>query len=721
MKLRKFVSIVLAVLLLTALLPVSASAAVKLPKGYQALAENERFIVGVNTSNCFFCVADKAVGEVFESNPSNWKTDKKATGSNKTKLQSQLIVTVLRGETGNTETVNSQAGSVGKGTVKLQKVDDGLRILYTFKDYGITVPLYVTIAEDCFRVYVPANEIEETTGDQLLDVEIAPLLGASGTRDEGYILIPDGSGALIHFNNGKTKAGAYKAQVYGSDKTFAATVDNNTMLRAALPVLGMDCGDYGLMVVATQGDAHAYVNAAVSGVTHSYNTMSFSFSVRAKGEYTIGEENYNARTVNLYQQDKSTEGRYEVSYYPLPEGACDWLAMADAYGEMLLGDRAADAEKRVSLRLYGMIYKDKPFLGIPVSSAIALTPYARAAEMLQQLKDAGVPVVAEYLNWNNSAARNRMGGVKASGTLGGQKAMKALLETSKQAGAPVYFTTNALSFSSENALIARFTDAATKLSSFPVELHTFAISTHKEDETIAPDYVVKADRAADRAAEMVAAYGKLGAKASLGDAANLLYSDYTSKNGNRSALKAAVTKMLDDAGKTLMSWPNAYALPYAAYVTDVPQESSNLSLADETVPFYAQVLQGRVGFSGAAVNLADEPRVAFLHALETGADLAFTVAAENTDELRFSDDSALYAIRFDDWKETIAAMHAELSGARAQLDSLVSREAAGETVVLKYANGAVLIVNYDTAAAQTAYGPVEGLSYLIVPGEEAAQ
>lgn len=720
MKLKKILSILLSLVLLTALLPASASAAVKLPKGYQALVENDRFIVGVNTSNCFFCVADKSLGEVFESNPANWKTDKKATGSNKTKLQSQMVVTVLRGETENTETVNSQVGSVSKGSVKLQKVDDGLRILYTFKDYGITVPLYVTIAEDCFRVYVPADEIEETTADKLLDVEIAPLLGATGTKDEGYILIPDGSGALIRFNNGKTKAGSYKAQVYGSDKTFAATVDNNTMLRAALPVLGMDCGDYGLMAVATQGDAHAYVNAAVSGVTNSYNTMNFSFSVRAKGEYTIGEENYNARTVNLYQQDKSTLGRYEVSYYPLPEGACDWMSMADAYGNLLLGDRTAEAESRVSLRFEGMIYKDKPFLGIPVSTAIALTPYDSAAEILQVLADAGIPAVAEYQNWNNNIARNRMGGVKASGTLGGSKAFSALLEQAERLDAPVYFTTNALSFSSENALIARFTDAATKLSSFPVELHTFSISTHKEDETIAHDYVIRADKAADKAADLLAAYGKLGAKASLGDAANLLYSDYTSKTGNRSALKAAVTELLDGAGVTLMSWPNAYALPYAAYVTDVPMHASSLSLADEAVPFYARVLQGRVGFSGAAVNLADEPRTAFLYALESGGDLAFTLAVENTDELRFSDDSALYAIRFEDWKDTIIAMQTELNEVRSGLGSLISREAAGKTVTLRH-DGGVLVLNYDTAAAQTAFGPVEGLGYLIVPGEEAAQ
>ena len=77
MKLKKILSIMLSFVLLMALLPMSASAAVKLPKGYQALVENDRFIVGVNTSNCFFCVADKELGEVFESNPSSWKTDKK--------------------------------------------------------------------------------------------------------------------------------------------------------------------------------------------------------------------------------------------------------------------------------------------------------------------------------------------------------------------------------------------------------------------------------------------------------------------------------------------------------------------------------------------------------------------------------------------------------------------------------------------------------------------
>ena len=108
-------------------------------------------------------------------------------------------------------------------------------------------------------------------------------------------------------------------------------------------------------------------------------------------------------------------------------------------------------------------------------------------------------------------------------------------------------------------------------------------------------------------------------------------------------------------------------------------------------------------------------------ALETGGDLAFILAAQNTDELRFSDDSALYAIRFEDWQDTIADMHGELTTARARLGNVISRETAGDIVTLHLDQGTVLVLNYGTEAAETAYGPVAGLDYLIVTGEGAVQ
>ena len=215
-------------------------------------------------------------------------------------------------------------------------------------------------------------------------------------------------------------------------------------------------------------------------------------------------------------------------------------------------------------------------------------------------------------------------------------------------------------------------------------------------EDSAPDYVLKAAEVEEKGEKLLAAYTKLGVNVSLGDAANLLYSDYSEAHGNRAALMASVVSLYQSVGNSLMSWPNAYALPYADYVANVPMTSSNLSLADETVPYYAGVVQGHVAFSGNAVNLSDEPRAAFLHALETGGDLAFILVAKNTEELRFSKSSELYACRYADWADEIISMQNKLMAARQSLGgaTFVSREMVGDLVTLTCNNGAVLMLNY---------------------------
>lgn len=677
-----------------------------LPKNYRTIAENGRFIVGLDTSTCFFCVADKQLGRVYYSNPEDWKSDALATGSAKTKLRSQLTVSVLRAETGNVETVNSYAGSVSKGTVKLLRHEDGLEIRYTFAEYGLTVPLRVAIGEDSFRVYVSAEGIEESGEDRLLEMELTPMLGAAGTEDTGYIVLPDGGGALMRFNNGKGSAGVYKAQVYGTDKAFSGTVDNNTALRAALPVLGLNYGDWGLLAVVDQGDTHAYLNAAPAGGTNSYNTASFSFSVRSRGEYTIGEENYNSRTINLFQQGISSAGEYSVTWYPLAAEESDYIGMARRYGRLLFGDKQDEKKPQLLLNLYGMIYKEKPVLGIPVSQAVALTPYADAQAMLEEFAAKGVDTAIQYLHFSNNAARNKRGGIKASGTLGGEKAWRALLESAQQNAAPVYAATNFLSFTSDGALVSRFTLAAVQLSSFPVKLNRYAISTHKVDSDIAADYVLKAEKVSQEADSTLRAYEALGAGVALGDAANLLYSDYSQDNGLRDMLKAEIEALYAQTEGALESFPNAYALPYAASVCDVPFASSGFSCADETVPFYAYVLRGHVPFATETVNLSDEPAHTLLHAMETGADLAFTFVTQNSGELQFSDKSDLYACSYAEWKDTAADMYRSLCDVRNQTDALeiAARQEDDGLVDVLYADGTRLLLNYSDTARETEAG-----------------
>ena len=71
------------------------------------------------------------------------------------------------------------------------------------------------------RIEYPAQVIDPVTGEMvsypLATISLLNYFGAAYTDSNGYILVPDGSGALIYTNNGKTDASLYNRRVYGTD------------------------------------------------------------------------------------------------------------------------------------------------------------------------------------------------------------------------------------------------------------------------------------------------------------------------------------------------------------------------------------------------------------------------------------------------------------------------------------------------------------------------
>ena len=719
---RRGISALLILLLSLGLCAPSARAQeTPLPADFRLIAENDRFVLGLNTGNCFFCVIDKRLGTIYHSNPSDWADDALANGSKRAYLRSHLNVTVYDAESDSAVTLNSYSASVSKGTVKLSKMEDGLKIRYTFEDYGIMIPLCVALGENCFRVYVETGEIEETGDARLLDIELVPMLAAADRTQTGYILLPDGSGSLLYLNNGKGQLGAYRAQVYGQDPTFAGTLAGDSVQRAALPVLGFCFESDGLLGVASKGDSQAFVNAAAAGGNNSYNAAWFSFTLRARGEYAIGEENYSTRTVSLYQQERAADERFEVTWYPLDAAECDYIGMARRYQKILFGDAlpAASDEYRLHLNLYGMVYKDKPVLGIPVSQPVALSTYRQAVRLLESLEEEGVPASALYLNWTDNVALNKRGALSPSAVLGGQGDYDLLKETAQKLSVPLYLNADSLSFSTRGALLSRFTQTANALSSYPTILYRYRLSTWKRDEEKPTQYALAADKVQDALLDDAKQMAALNDGLSLGNAASQMYSDFSRPDGGRLALRDAVHTAYAEiarGARLCMTFPNAYALPLADFANDVPSASSGFSVTDEDVPFYAYVLRGCVPFATEAVNLADEPRATFLFALETGAALSYTWVLENAEELRRTDESGLYACAAEDWQETAKAWYREAKTVfdATSASDILSRTNENGLVTVSYQNGSRLLLNYTRNDATVDGERVEAMGYRLI-------
>ncbi|WP_302191543.1 DUF5696 domain-containing protein [uncultured Ruminococcus sp.] len=191
--------------------------------------------------------------------------------------------------------------SSGDGKAKVSEISGGVKITYTFKKAGITIPVTYKLEDDYLEARVKTADIEEQdtsqeTGKLTTSISIMSNFGAASSEDEGYFVIPDGSGALIRFNNGKTTAKSYTGYVYGSDLTAVALKEPAVTEQVYLPMYGIVNGDNAMMVVCTEGDSNAKLTASVSGQSNSsYNVCGFDFTIRDSDSYLyVGRQFHGA-------------------------------------------------------------------------------------------------------------------------------------------------------------------------------------------------------------------------------------------------------------------------------------------------------------------------------------------------------------------------------------------------------------------------------------------
>lgn len=106
--------------------------------------------------------------------------------------------------------------------------------------------------------------------------------GAASDKEDGYFVIPDGSGALVRFNNNRTmQANTYMQKVYGSDVTVVPATKGAVTEQIYLPVYGIVKEDNAMLVVASKGDSNATLTTNVSKQSNSsYNFCNFTFTLR---------------------------------------------------------------------------------------------------------------------------------------------------------------------------------------------------------------------------------------------------------------------------------------------------------------------------------------------------------------------------------------------------------------------------------------------------------
>ena len=162
-----------------------------------------------------------------------------------------------------------------------------------------TVVLQYTLNEDGFTVEVPTERLQFSDDYPLYSLTLLENFGRLERTEEGFLLIPDGSGALIRFDKDNVKREKASVAVFGEDLTVTTTAKLAQQVsseRAALPVFGMADGGEGFLAVIEDGEANATIEAYRSGGYNAYNAVYPRFLVINKDNvYLEGASSENSK------------------------------------------------------------------------------------------------------------------------------------------------------------------------------------------------------------------------------------------------------------------------------------------------------------------------------------------------------------------------------------------------------------------------------------------
>ena len=712
------------ILLLLCLLPVMAFAEVIL------VAENDRLELHYDTVESQIILKDKLTQEEWRSTPDDIAQDKRATGVNKINRQSDLIVQ-YHNTSYVTDQVNSYTGAIKKGDFTWELIENGVAIRYYFPKQGFVIPVQYVLEEDCLAASIISEGIEEEVWEDpdtdpekkqsVMNVALLPFMGAAGSDDEGYLIIPDGSGALIHFNNGRTGAAIYQQDVYGRDDALTIRKAATTTYDVNMPLFGIVRNGRALMAVVENGDYQAQLNAMVNGQLTGYSNAYFAAQYIHMEANTIMPGSEHSTDVMLPTNTFRDMGNFTVRYYPLAAENATYADVAAAYRAQLgLKESIADAATQ-QLEMVASIPSIDTFLGVPYESVRVLTSYEQAAQTLRDFAAEGLnDLTLRYTGWSKQSVRGKMvTGLDLDNRLGGKKAFDGLRQAVKETGAEMVLAVDLIDIYEDGNGYWSLLAATDSVNSTAKQVPEFLQSTGYQDPEGKPWYLLSPDKVPEAARKLAENLSGQVDGVSLSMLGNTVYSSFGKTGISRTsagmywqqALETLSGKIQTLSAKTA----SAYAFPYIEQVDATPCASSRFEVTDMEIPFYQMVTHGAMVLYTEPANEDGNVRKALLRAIEYGMYPSWRVIAGDTALLSGTDYASWHAASLDAWREEIkntAAWMAPL-GVYAGMQMTGHEQVTATLSVTTYANGDMVLVNYGSEDAEHLGVTVPALGYAI--------
>lgn len=687
----------------------------ELPDGYQLVADNERLSLYVDGANGYFHVCDKSTGVQWHSIPEDYEEDTIDKGITKTDVRSQLIVEYIAVDDVNTQTTtqktNSQVMCVAKDAVEVGMIENGVRVVFSFADLGVTIPVEYTLHEDYLEASIDVAGIDEGEINYLVSIQLLPYMGAANQQQSGYLFIPDGCGAVAGFNRNIIPYADYRKMVYGDDMAIVPDTEPTKEETIRMPVFGTVIDGKGAMMgVITEGGGAAALIARTGSTKVNYNTVSSQCVYRI---YDTGKSLYATHgngTTDMATVTDTPFGldRYTVRYYYLSGENASYVGMAETYRNYLINEKGLESNPQqpaLALNVYGALEVEENFLGIKYNRKQPLTTFDETAEILGDLKAAGVENLSvQYIGWINNGVFNRKYPVSADplSVLGGKTAFDDLVAYLNAEEIEYYPSVDFIDYAASGGGLSTWGKAAKAPNGDNARQYEYSLATREHNRRIAPWLLLSPASLAGNAEKFLKDYSRTGLSSiGLAEIGQTLYSDFAAGNGVfRSKSVELFESFLSgiEIADISVDGGNAYTLPFVDRVYETPVSSSHYDIFSYDVPFYQMVLHGHISYTTPSVVQSVDWNTMLLKSIEYGSDLLFTCVGTGSYSLAETRMADLYSSEYSLWKEEAVNYYQQYCRINALIwdQEIVGHASVGdECFKTEYANGVSVYVNYS--------------------------
>lgn len=692
----------------------------------KATLQNEKLTLTVDADDGDVVVTDRRNNKQYFSTSDVAVENEWVIGPSRLAFLSQIGINVID-EWGSLTTVYSYNGCVNEDGFTLYKSDNAISAQYIFANEGIRVCVEYRLDGDKLIVDVPTDKIAVRGKYKLADINVLPFFGAATKQDEGELLIPSGSGAIIEFNNNKGKYGEFSQKVYGNDAMDLMDYKTEQGELILFPMYAMmfDNQKAAFMTYVENGAALATLKAKASDDESSLTTAYFSFNYHP---YTlVNPLNTDSQSVKYNQltRNKANVKNFTLSYsfYDQSKGYFD---IANEVKERLKNSGVSETEDALSAKLYIEmlmgVNKTVYTAGLPHKTCYPLTTLQEASKIADEFDEMPIVMILKGVDSDGAYGGKIDTKFSINSKIGNKKEYYALEEKLKESGGSLYSVTNPTEYTKSSFGFSKLFNAARSVTGKNIKLYRYRYGDGQENTEIEPLNLLNYNKILKGVNKFIksAKKNKITAVAPL----SISNSPYTCNNGTgdrnqvfnnfKNSLKA-----YDEADiNLLLTAPADEFVEYADNIYALPVRSGRHKIFDEDIPFVQLVLNGLRNYSTPALNIEDGNLV-LLKSLESGSSPALSLyAAEYTDIY----DTPLRNYVSSEYSVQRESLSNQVYEYRTVTEEFSNSKIVGHTVLsenvhaAKYSNGKTVVVNFSNKDYKYESKIIAANSYLVISG-----